>query len=367
MTAVASPNPNYRPELDCLRFVAFLAVFVTHALPQGEATYLAHGFPTSVAMLAAAVERAGSFGVDLFFLLSAYLITSLLLQERATTGAIHVRAFYLRRILRIWPLYFFALGIAAVWGHFQPTFSMPANYLVAYLLLAGNWMTVLYGPPSSFMSILWSVSIEEQFYLTWPLFLRWLTGRDLRAAPWVLIGAAWAVRLYLASRPLHDSTVWPNTLARLDVIGWGIGLAQWRLPASLKTLPRPLLFLAGVGLWLVAGHFFAPTPAFTVAGYPTMTLGSMLIFLSFLGADLTFPWWTYLGKISYGLYVYHLLALTVIRLWLGGQLGHPAYFALYFISALAMTVALSAASYQWLEKPFLRLKNRFTLVASRPV
>jgi peptidoglycan/LPS O-acetylase OafA/YrhL len=62
-----------------------------------------------------------------------------------------------------------------------------------------------------------------------------------------------------------------------------------------------------------------------------------------------------------------LLALTVVRLWLGGRLGNPGYFALYFVSALAMTLALSAASYQWLEKPFLVLKTRFTHVASRPV
>ena len=100
----------HRPELDTLRFGAFFLVFLHHALPHGSAEY-PFGGPTAQAF--AALARAGALGVDLFFALSAYLLTGLLLREHAATGTLDIRAFYARRILRIWPLYYFALFVLA--------------------------------------------------------------------------------------------------------------------------------------------------------------------------------------------------------------------------------------------------------------
>ena len=94
----------YQPELDCLRFFAFFAVFIFHTFPHEADYYSARHIP--FAALIASVSRAGSFGVDLFFLLSAYLISQLLLREKEAFGHVSLKAFYLRRILRIWPLYF---------------------------------------------------------------------------------------------------------------------------------------------------------------------------------------------------------------------------------------------------------------------
>ena len=103
----------YRPELDILRFGAFLLVFLHHALPHATIDYFTsdYGIFKQAASLLAGIARAGALGVDLFFALSAYLITELLLRERRSHGAIDIRAFYIRRILRIWPLYYFALLI----------------------------------------------------------------------------------------------------------------------------------------------------------------------------------------------------------------------------------------------------------------
>src|SRR5436305_10886285 len=95
----------YRPELDGLRFFAFLGVFVFHAAPRTLEFYAAAGYPRWLTNLLISVFGAGAYGVDLFFALSAYLITSLMLRERATTGSFDLRSFYVRRILRIWPLY----------------------------------------------------------------------------------------------------------------------------------------------------------------------------------------------------------------------------------------------------------------------
>src|ERR1700690_2343892 len=108
----SSPARFYRPELDALRFFAFLAVFVYHTSPSDPPYYSARHIPC--AYLVAAASHAGAFGVDLFFLLSAYLITELLLRERDECGQVHLDSFYVRRILRIWPLYFLGILIAVL-------------------------------------------------------------------------------------------------------------------------------------------------------------------------------------------------------------------------------------------------------------
>jgi peptidoglycan/LPS O-acetylase OafA/YrhL len=104
----------------------------------------------------------------LFFVLSSYLITELLLREREETGRVHFQAFFMRRILRIWPLYFAALGMAFVTGLIWPEFRVKPGCLVAYLLLLGNWYNVLREPMMSPWQPLWSITLEEQFYLLWP-------------------------------------------------------------------------------------------------------------------------------------------------------------------------------------------------------
>ncbi len=154
----ALPTRFHRPELDVLRFGAFLLVFLHHALPHDTASYV--GLPHFAAQTLAAIGRAGALGVDLFFALSSYLITELLLREHRATTRIDVRAFYVRRILRIWPLYFLALIILApLMRLIDPGDSMPATYTAAFALLAGNWACAFGGYPASSFALLWSVSI----------------------------------------------------------------------------------------------------------------------------------------------------------------------------------------------------------------
>jgi len=162
----AAQRRFYRPELDCLRFFAFFAVFIFHTLPQQSDYYSARNIP--FATLIASLARAGSFGVDLFFLLSAYLITELLLREKESFGRVHLKSFYVRRILRIWPLYFLAIFIGVLLTFVDSDQHFPVKYVVAFMLLSGNWLQSLIGAPGSVMNSLWSVSFEEQFYLVWP-------------------------------------------------------------------------------------------------------------------------------------------------------------------------------------------------------
>src|SRR6266699_1803055 len=107
----------YHPEIDVLRFGAFFLVYLWHALPLTPATYLHLGFGRLLTRVLVGFIHGGAYGVDLFFALSSYLITELLLREYRSRGSINIRAFYARRILRIWPLYFVALFLGPVILH----------------------------------------------------------------------------------------------------------------------------------------------------------------------------------------------------------------------------------------------------------
>ena len=126
----------YQPELDGLRFYAFLGVFIYHTLPSQALFYRRLHLP--LPELWAAIAKSGASGVDLFFALSAFLITSLLLRERQETGNISLRLFYLRRILRIWPLYFAVLALGIVLAHTIPDKGFPGTTLPAICCFSGT-------------------------------------------------------------------------------------------------------------------------------------------------------------------------------------------------------------------------------------
>jgi peptidoglycan/LPS O-acetylase OafA/YrhL len=226
-SAIPSLQPSfYRPELDFLRFLAFLAVFIQHSLHQSAQAYIAHGVPQFAALWMAAVPISGAYGVDLFFVLSAYLITELLQREFASTGKVDIRSFYIRRVLRIWPLYFFFLGVCVLLSRFGIAGEhLKITYVLAFVFLAGNWICAFQGYPNSVAAPLWSVSLEEQFYLTWPVLLRILHVKRLMQVAICMIVLSSVSRLALLLLGVKHPGVWCNTFARLDPIGCGIILA----------------------------------------------------------------------------------------------------------------------------------------------
>jgi peptidoglycan/LPS O-acetylase OafA/YrhL len=374
-TALARAERFYRPELDALRFFAFLGVFIFHAAPRTMDFYNAAGYPHWLSSLLISIFGAGAYGVDLFFALSAYLITSLLLRERAATGALDLRGFYVRRILRIWPLYLAFVAFAALTAKMLPGQVLPMRYVVGYSLLAGNWIYAFYGLPASFATPLWTVSIEEQFYLAWPLALRRASVRTMAAIAVGLLVVANAWRVWLAVTAAPVERIEYNTFTRLDPIAFGILIALFghKLP-QLSRWSRIALLCGGVVTWVAVFAFTvtAPHPMFTTwqmaVGHPFTALASVAVLLSVLGSQHGFlrnKTLLYLGKISYGLYVLHEFAhFCAMRLvpasTSAGVVGQS-------LVGLALTVALAAASYRWLESPFLRLKERFAHVQSRPV
>jgi peptidoglycan/LPS O-acetylase OafA/YrhL len=365
----------YHPELDVLRFFAFLMVFLHHAFPHDPAFWTKLGVPSFLARIVAGIGATGAFGVSVFFVLSSYLITELLLREKDQMGTLDVRSFYIRRMLRIWPLYFAFLALAVVLQWIVPGQHVTLRAGLWFSLLAGNWFIVFHGFPSSVIFPLWSVSIEEQFYITWPAVVRRVSEPGMLLIAGVLLTVATAARFYLGMHHVGESDVWCNTFVQLDPIVIGILMAlllRGEVP-RLSRLARAALMLAGItGLALGAVYFGIKNDPLTtsriVFGYPSVAIGGGLLLLSVLrerksGSS---PVLVYLGRISYGLYVFHILGLLISDHVVYDQTASLMRYALRVGIALAATILMAAASFRWLEKPFLNLKQRFTHVLSRP-
>jgi peptidoglycan/LPS O-acetylase OafA/YrhL len=367
----------YRPELDGLRFFAFFAVYLQHTVSFGVGEH--HHLPNWLGDLLTTVGAAGTFGVDLFFVLSSYLITELLMRERDLRGFLDIKAFYLRRILRIWPLYFLYVFFAYAITFVVPSEGMTWKHLLGYLFFAGNWVYFLM-PVTTVAAPLWSVSLEEQFYLIWPWVIRGSTPRRLTASALGLMLMAAAVTLALGIWQPQFDWVSKNSFTRVDGIAVGALLAvhlHGRTP-RLGDTGRILLLLSCMALlfWIARdfGLFTLPVPLLAlVSGWPLAAMACGGILVAVLGS--TGRWSSplrsrpivYLGRISYGLYVYHELLLKIADRIFPLHGSSPSQMMAYWAFGLLTTLPVAAASYRWIELPFLHLKRRrFTVVESRP-
>jgi peptidoglycan/LPS O-acetylase OafA/YrhL len=362
----------YRPGLDILRALAFLLVFVAHGLVWHVDK------PTQIG----AIARSGEFGVCIFFFLSSYLITELLLREKRDTGTILIPAFYARRILRIWPLYFAMIAVGWFYGLFSPTHTLSLPWGVSLLLLFTNWYTAGHGYPPGFLFPLWSISLEEQFYLLWPCMVKYLSPGGLLGIASLLMAAAYlTLALLLGQRQTPDPAIWVNSLVQFQFFALGtmtaIGL-RGRIP-KLSIAARWGLFVAGL-LCLRAAQaaVYVDDPSLAhdfqhiAPRYLIALPGCLCLFFSLLqlpAGNLQKPF-MYLGKISYGLYVYHVLWLGVSRdlcARFASGLSPLASQLCAMSIALPATIATGVLSYRYLESPFLRFKKRFTVIHSRPL
>ena len=367
---VENKQSFYHPELDVLRFVAFLGVFMHHALPRDARVYINHGLSPAATEWLLTAKEAGAFGLDLFFALSAYLITELLLREHASRGSFSVSAFYIRRALRIWPLYFTFLAFTIfVVPSFFPAERFGLIYIVSFVFFLGNWACATNGIPFSVAGPLWSISVEEQFYIGWPLLLRFFGINRIKQLAVGMLVLALLTRILLAAYNVKHPGVWCNTLARLDPIALGAILAftlRGRAPQINGLLRAVLCAVALATFWLVA-RYLGQDGTTSVATFALTGLASVVLLVAVLQTDAPllrvplFSWLVYLGRISYGLYVFHLLGLVLMMNLLSVPvLGIPLSFTLRVLLSFLLTVALAAVSYSWLEKPFLKMKERFT-------
>jgi peptidoglycan/LPS O-acetylase OafA/YrhL len=367
------PKRYYRPELDVLRFFCFLLVYVHHVLPRNLSPAIS------------SFADACGFGVPVFFLLSSFLITELLLLEEESTTTVHLRSFYARRILRIWPLYFGFFGVCWLLGATHHLPAIPWQMTLSFFLLAGNWYFTRIVSFRNPAGILWSVSIEEQFYLLWPLLIQLGGGRGVIVGSVALLPISYGCIAWLAAHGAHpDPALWANTFTHVQFFAAG-GLLALALRTRNFVLPwaaRVACGLLTLAAWMAAidyGHVksFTSIPAASACcGYLLVLIGTVSFFFVFYGMrpgeGRGLRLLQYLGKISYGLYVFHILmigmgeraAFHVLRLLQISDRPHLSE-SLVALFGLAFTLAAAWASYEWFEKPFLRWKERFTFVRSR--
>jgi peptidoglycan/LPS O-acetylase OafA/YrhL len=331
-------------------------------------------------------STVGAFGVPVFFLLSAFLITELLMREREATGTVHVKAFYVRRILRIWPLYFAALFGLAVLNHFLPGVGATTHSSwLAFTFFAGNWYIVRHGWIAGPVNPLWSISVEEQFYIFIPLVIAFAGRRGVRIASYILLGLAYLVIVRYALHPVAgDDGEWTDSFVHFQFFCAGTLLAlllRGRLP-QLPVLARLSGFVLGLGCWFlclrIGVRSWEPHAGVggSIAGWGLMLLGAMLFFLSALGTPERYipRGLAYLGRISYGLYIFHSLILYLVfekgGVWLTKMvrvlhLPNGLRASIGTAVVLAATFLVAHLSFKFFERPFLRLKERFTFVRAR--
>ncbi len=339
------------PSLNGLRALAVLAVIAYHG------GYRIFGM-------------TASGGVMLFFVLSGFLITWLLLQERERHGDVSLANFYIRRSLRILPAYLAYIALIAAlllvldtplaWGHVLSCIFYYNNYYYALSTHTVGWLQHA-----------WSLAVEEQFYLVWPVAVLLLAPRRrLAAMLCVLIPALWLLRIVACQAGAPERYVYRAFEMRADQLLVGCLLAVvvhgGRARRLMNELCRPWVGVVAVALLEVL-LFVRGGPAFRLsvsAPLEALLFAVILVQAVLYGAPLLerAPL-RYLGRISYGLYLYHELGYAVAdRL---GRKGTVVYLAI----AVAATIVLAALSFHLFEQPLLRLKSRLQLrrTASRPL
>ena len=373
----------YRPELDGLRFFAFLGVYLCHTSLFGSAAQAALPYSREMALWIVCLNRLGPLSVSLFFCLSSYLITKLLLMEQDSQGRAWVGHFYLRRALRIWPLYFFFVIFLQL---VQTPYNQPMTpaVLLAFLLFQGNWALAYLGFLANCALILGSISVEEQFYLLWPWLFQGRLSKPARCRLMLaMIGVAWLVRLSLGIYFSGSSDIrfvnlkamgfTGNSFFHLDVFAMGALLAEYEDEARRRFGSR-IWLLVGLALLLLDARYpqMSPTSPAVALSQGAVAVGCALLVLQSLSTVwLTHPLLTWLGRITYGLYVYHLFVLRTIEYqYYGGRFPSPdnipstATSAWLALLGFLATVAVAATSFYVMERPALRLKGRFARVPS---
>ena len=343
---------------------------------------LHHYWPTTGRWEAyGALPHLGWIGVDLFFVVSGFLITGILLDTRSASG--FFRTFYARRALRIFPLYYLFLllafvGVPALQGGPWATseFVQQSGSPWWYLLYQGNLREALTGhEPAYILAPLWSLAIEEQFYLIWPLLVSFLPRERLRRVLGVTIIGVLCFRVAtMLLWPVNERVQYLATPSRLDVLAIGalmaLGLRDGWLRVERRMLGRGViggvLVLAAI---FVLGGLNRTTPFGRTLGYSAVGLvfGALVLWAVTGREEASTAWlrWTplrALGKVCYGVYILQRPMEVVV-----GKVTEAAGIpwdrsALGTVPVLmAVTFATAALSWYAFEKPILGLKKRFTV------
>lgn len=363
----SSIGKRYFENFDSLRFISFLSIFFFH-------TFFSDGFPDNISYsFLHKVFKNGDLGVNFFFTLSGFLITYHLLIEEKQNGMFSLKKFYIRRVLRIWPLYYVTFLFGYYFFHYLIKLVMGGLPETAnpwlYVFFLGNFNSIINGDPtSSTLSVLWSIAIEEQFYLVWPLLL--LLVKKHRPILFLLITIT--SHVFRAYHLDNHNVLFYHTLSVMSDLSIGGWLAFFVVTKNLFEIEndkkyRYLSIIAYPTLFIL---IFFRQEIFSI---PILLLFERLIFSLFFAYILfeqaclknplvgarRFSLGNNWGKYTYALYCLHIPAMVFTE---GAALALGIEKADYWIvvgkplSTLLLSMLMSLASYYVIERPFLRLK-----------
>jgi peptidoglycan/LPS O-acetylase OafA/YrhL len=362
---IRTATSNYMPQLDGIRAVAILCVLIAHFLP-----------PTDFLNR---IIHFGRLGVIMFFVLSGFLITGILLRykeqslKKNNSTQYYLRKFYVRRVLRIFPIYYLTIAIAIIVGY-----DLVRQYWVWHILYISNLAAGYLGINFGAAIHLWSLCVEEQFYLVWPAVVLLSSKKSLPQITILMIIGSIAYKFIGGISGLSWTATNFTTPGCLDSLGLGAMLAILRYESS--RFPQPvnrfakysLIFGLPLCLALQIFWFVSVTDVkqnFVYQGFVDLGFGLLAVALVhsaannsalLIGRVLQSRPLIYVGKISYGIYLYHYFLLYIIPSILsrfGISIPFQGYGILLAYSAIS--ILLATISWNFIEKPINKLKDHF--------
>jgi len=380
-SAISNQINVFFPALNSLRFVAALLVLIHHI----EVQKWRCGIQNLGGIMF--FHEIGSQGVHIFFVLSSFLLTYLLLTEAKFKNDISVRNFYVRRALRIWPLYFLivaiafaceflSLGILVPAGKIDPTAApfLPSA-LMLFLCMLPNLSIQIY-PPITGAAHCWSLGIEEQFYLFWPLLIK-----KFKSKPIYILGF-FGIGLFLCRYVLPQilnvvSKSFPAFASKLEISSTFLVNTTNEMTVMLAGAAAAILFFSKREITSkIACHWLVRfSTVFLIAINLNWSCPGRDYFLPILYAILVLSliqtripiissgFLVYLGTISYGIYMFHPMVLSVVSK-VCMPYGHATCNLLLYVCGIAITILLSVISYEFMEKKILKFKPGVVSISS---
>lgn len=368
----------YFMHLDVVRFFAAYMIVIFHLFYGWQANWGNPKFMTDAAgemtwfgrLLETTIHNL-SFGVDIFFLISGFLITYLLLREKDQHGKVNIGKFYFRRTLRIWPLYYLTVALGPILTYAVGEAS-PGSY-IPHLLFVGNFELIQNGFSSVALNHLWSICIEEHFYFICPLIIAFIPVSRLPVAFWMIIITSFIYRGTILGQENYWMNMYLHTVSRMDVLAIGC-MSAWyyyygRLRFNLSKTTFAILALLFILLFTHDVYvfwddlFLATGKKYTFVILAGILIGNLLFNEKLKLMPGKTGIWHYMGKVSYGIYMFNPIAVALfVKLYhaKGFQNGWVFFFGVHLL-----VIAMVVISFELYEKQFLKLKERFAVVKSR--
>lgn len=358
----------YFSGLNGLRAIAAIGVLVVH-ITQGLNLFGLNSFIFGASNSdAIGIYRIALYSVSIFFGISGFLITYLLLEEKSK-GTINVKHFYLRRVLRIWPLYYLYLTLALLtnWVLDNP---IDKSQLFFYIFLMAN-IPYVFGNSISFVTHYWSLGVEEQFYLFWPNWVKKIKHLLFSSLLFVFVFMSLKLVFYLsASKPIFHKLYYILDANRFQCMLIGAIFAILYYQRNTVFLKIFSSIYAQILAWVLFLLVF--TNQFRISyflSHEMITIATCTIILAQIQQknrifNLENRIFNFFGKISYGIYVWHpLVVLLLSKILLFKNQNLSNYLVVYCLS-IGFTILIAYVSYEYYEKRFLKLKGKYTTIKS---